>query len=158
MNLQQTETLLHVAGVLNYLKPTSEKPRTDAFEQAGGTRNPAHEAHTVRVHDMRPVAAHLSLDREGFALIDHSSAVADFGDERQVRGIYYPEAERLVAQVTAAPASSSSITPSGGGWQARRIASLACRASPRTGSTATIPPSRARSGSATSWGRKRTTC
>jgi hypothetical protein len=100
MNLQRIETLPHVAGVLNYLKATNEKPRTYAFEQPGGAPGPAHEPHTVRVHDVRPVAAHLSLDREGFALIGHRSAVSDFADERQVRGIYYPEAERLVAQAT----------------------------------------------------------
>src|SRR5215831_5403833 len=100
MNLQQTETLAHVAGVLNYLKPTGERPRTDAFEQSGGAVNPVHEPHTLRIHDMRPVAAQLSLDREGFLLISHRSAITDFGDERQVRQIYYPEAEHLVAQAT----------------------------------------------------------
>jgi hypothetical protein len=49
---------------------------------------------------MRPVAAEMSLDREGFALISHRSAVSDFGDKEQLRRIYYPEAERLVAQAT----------------------------------------------------------
>jgi hypothetical protein len=102
MNLQQNviETLPHVDGVLNYLKSTREKPRTYAFEQPGGAINPAHEPHTVRIHDMRPVATRMSLDREGFALINHRSAVADFGDEAQLRRIYYPEAERLVAKAT----------------------------------------------------------
>jgi hypothetical protein len=93
MNLQQNviETLPHVDGVLNYLKSTREKPRTYAFEQPGGAINPAHEPHTVRIHDMRPVATRMSLDREGFALINHRSAVADFGDEAQLRRIYYPK-------------------------------------------------------------------
>jgi hypothetical protein len=102
MSLQERviATLPHVEGVLNYLKPTTEKPRTYAFEQPGGAINPAHEAHTVRIHDMRPVAAEVSLDREGFALVNHRSAVADFTDAEQLRRIYYPEAERLVAQAT----------------------------------------------------------
>jgi hypothetical protein len=100
MNLQLIERLPHVEGVLNYLKPSREKPRTYAFEQPGGAINPDHEARTVRIHDMRPVAAQMSLDREGFALVGQRSALADFTDEEELRRIYYPEAERLVAQAT----------------------------------------------------------
>ena len=96
------ERLPYVDGVLNYLTPTADKPCTYAFEQpAGGPRaNPVHEPHTVPIHDMRPVAAQVSLDREGFALLTHRGAVTDFADEDQLRRIYYPEAERLVADVT----------------------------------------------------------
>src|SRR5215471_2639542 len=50
----------------------------------------------------RPVADGLSLDREGFALRRHDTAVTDFYDEKQVREIYYPEMERLVAEATGA--------------------------------------------------------
>jgi hypothetical protein len=98
------ERLPHVEGVLNYLKPTADKPRTYAFEQLpGGPRaNPVHEPHMVSIHDVRPVAAQMSLDREGFALLTHRSAVTDFADEDQLRRIYYPEAERLVADATGA--------------------------------------------------------
>ncbi len=70
MNLQEhvIENLPHVEGILNYLKPANGKPRTYAFDQPGGSVNPAHEPHKVRIHDMRPVAAQMSLDREGFEL------------------------------------------------------------------------------------------
>ena len=44
----------------------------------------------------------LSLDREGVALVEHHSAVRDFYDEDELRRVYYPEAERLVAEVTGA--------------------------------------------------------
>src|ERR1700730_18271271 len=96
------DRLPYVEGVLNYLKPTADKPCTYAFEQpAGGPwANPVHEPHAVPIHDMRPRAAQVSLDREGFALLTHRSAVANFADEDQLRRIYYPEAERLVADVT----------------------------------------------------------
>ena len=49
-----------------------------------------------------PWRRRMSLDREGFALLTHRSAVTDFADEDQLRRIYYPEAERLVADVTGA--------------------------------------------------------
>jgi hypothetical protein len=99
---QAVARLPHVEGVLNYLKPTADKPRSFAFEQSPGGPPvyPAHEAHTVAIHDLRPVAAQLSLDREGFALLTHRSAVTDFADESELRRIYYPEAERLVADAT----------------------------------------------------------
>jgi hypothetical protein len=54
------------------------------------------------IYDARPVAAQLSLDSEGLALFDHKSAMRDFYDEDELRRVYYPEAERLVAEVTGA--------------------------------------------------------
>jgi hypothetical protein len=44
----------------------------------------------------------LSLDSEGLAVVKHRSAVRDFYDEDELRRVYYPEAERLVAKVTGA--------------------------------------------------------
>ena len=38
----------------------------------------------------------VSLDREGFALVQQISAVRDFYNEDQVKRVYYPEAERLI--------------------------------------------------------------
>jgi hypothetical protein len=57
--------LSHVEGVLNYLKPTTEKPCTYAFAPPSSDprADPAYEAHSVRIHDLRPVASQLSLDR-----------------------------------------------------------------------------------------------
>ena len=40
----------------------------------------------------------ISLDREGFAVLHQQSAVRDFWDEDEVRRIYYPEAERVIAE------------------------------------------------------------
>ena len=56
----------------------------------------------MTIYDVRPVAARLSLDSEGLALVTHNSAVRDFYDEDELRRVYYPEAERLVAEVTSA--------------------------------------------------------
>jgi hypothetical protein len=104
MSLQNAaiERLPYVEGVLNYLKPTTDKPRTYAFELPPGAPrvDPVHEPHMVPIRDVRPVAELMSLDREGFALVAHRSAVTDFADEDQLRRIYYPEAERLVAAAT----------------------------------------------------------
>jgi hypothetical protein len=56
----------------------------------------------MTIYDARPVAAQLSLDSEGLALFEHKSAMRDFYDEDELRRVYYPEAERLVAEVTGA--------------------------------------------------------
>ena len=59
-------------------------------------------AHRVPIHDARPVADRVSLDANGFALVNHRSAVRDFFDDEEVRRVYYPEVERVVKQATGA--------------------------------------------------------
>jgi hypothetical protein len=61
-----------------------------------------HEAHIVPIHDARAVAGDISLDREGFAVLHHTSAVQDFWDEDELRRVYYPEVQRAIAEATGA--------------------------------------------------------
>jgi hypothetical protein len=98
------DRLPYVEAELNYLAPMTARPRYLAYEPDPGEprSNMAHEAHLVRIHDMRPLAAEISLDREGFELVEQRSAVRDFWDEDEIRRVYYPEAERLIAQATGA--------------------------------------------------------
>ena len=93
-----------VDGVLNFLRPMRDKPREYAYEPPAGVprSNVAIDPHTVRISDMRPIAAALSLDREGFVLVAQRSAIADFYDEDALRSVYYTEAEHLVAEATGA--------------------------------------------------------
>ncbi len=56
----------------------------------------------MRIHDGRPLAGELSLDRQGFMLTRHDSAVADLYDDDAVRAVYYPEIERLLKAVMGA--------------------------------------------------------
>jgi hypothetical protein len=98
------ENLPAVDGVLNFLRPMRDKPREYAYEPPAGIprSNVAIDPHTVRISDMRPIAASLSLDREGFVLVAQRSAVGDFYDEEALRRVYYTEAEHLVAEATGA--------------------------------------------------------
>jgi hypothetical protein len=93
-----------IEATLNYLAPMSERPRNYTFDPPPGTprSNTEHEAHRVAIHDVRPVASRVSLDREGFAVLHQQSAVHDFWDEDEIRRIYYPEAERVIAETTGA--------------------------------------------------------
>jgi hypothetical protein len=96
--------LPYVEGVLNYLAPMVERPINLAYDPAPGVPRSTGvpEAHRMTIYNVRPVAARLSLDREGLALVNHNTAVRDFYDEDELRRVYYPEAERLVAEVTGA--------------------------------------------------------
>jgi hypothetical protein len=96
--------LPYVEGVLNYLAPMAERPINRAYDPPPGVPRSTGvpEAHHMTIYNIRPVAARLSLDSEGLALVTHSSAVRDFYDEDELRRVYYPEAERLVAEVTGA--------------------------------------------------------
>jgi hypothetical protein len=93
-----------VEASLTYLADASVKPQT--YNPPPGTGVPRRLGNygnfRARIFDARPVADSLSLDREGFAFTRHDTAVTDFYDEKQVREIYYPEIERLVARATGA--------------------------------------------------------
>jgi len=96
--------LPYVEAELNHLAPTTERPRYYTYDPEPGVprSNTAHEAQRVRIHDMRPIQSQISLDREGFALLEQRSAVQDFWDEDEIRRVYYPEAEQLIASATGA--------------------------------------------------------
>src|ERR1700738_5716061 len=97
----KTDSLPYVEAELNYLGPMTERPRYYAYE-IGERSNMTHDAHKMRIHDMRPISSDASLDTQGFALVEQRSAVQDFWDDDQVRRVYYPEAERVIKQVTGA--------------------------------------------------------
>jgi hypothetical protein len=100
MGFQETriESLPFVTAELNYLAPTSGKPRTYAFDPPPGepktTALP--EPHQVPIFDARLITGSISLDREGFALVRHPTAVRNFLDDREVTTVYYPAAEAFI--------------------------------------------------------------
>lgn len=97
------DRLPYVEADLNYLAPPAERPRYYAYE-IGPEDRPYMplESHRMKIHDMRPVANDIALDREGFELVEQRSAVRDFWDDDEVRRVYYPEAQRLLAEHTGA--------------------------------------------------------
>ncbi len=98
------EALPWVKAELNYLTPTTERPRTYTYLPPEGTppSTAVPEPHTMVVRDLRSILAEVSLDQEGFDLVRHKSVVRDFYDEEQVKRVYYPEVERLLKAATGA--------------------------------------------------------
>jgi hypothetical protein len=94
--------LPYVEAELNYLAPMVERPRYYAYDAGEVSSNMTPEPHRVPIRDMRPIAAEIELDRQGFALVEQHTAVRDFWDDDEVRRVYYPEAERFIAEKTGA--------------------------------------------------------
>ncbi len=93
-----------VTAALTYLVDTGEKPVTYPSTGGGGVSRwqGRHEAHVVTIHDGRASAEGFDLDRRGFTLVRHDSAVGDFYDDAQIEALYEAEVEKLVEEVTGA--------------------------------------------------------
>ncbi|HSD73794.1 MAG TPA: CmcJ/NvfI family oxidoreductase [Steroidobacteraceae bacterium] len=106
MSLETTaiERLPLVRAGLNFILPSTQKPRSFEYDPpAGMPRTTAfYEERAVAIRNMRSVASGFSLEREGVRLVTAPSDVADFYDESQIRNVYYPEAEKLVTELTGA--------------------------------------------------------
>jgi hypothetical protein len=116
-----------VEATLNYLAAMPERPYYYLYEPPAGTpwRNTKGDRHTLPIHDARALAPEPSLDREGFALAHHETAVDNLYDGTAVRERYYGEMERLVAQVTGATrvvAFDHNVRRGGTGGQGENLA------------------------------------
>jgi hypothetical protein len=90
---------------LNYLaSATVGKPYRYTYDPPPGVPldNITYESHRVPIRNARRIAANVSLDEEGFALVRHRSAVRDFYSKDEIRKVYYPEAVRLLTEETGA--------------------------------------------------------
>jgi hypothetical protein len=102
VTLSAVENLVTVNAVLNYLSPTTERPRNYAYDTPPNVpqSTAVNSAHNVSIRDARPIATEITLDRHGFGLVKHRSAVRDFYSDDEVKHTYYPEAETLLKKVT----------------------------------------------------------
>jgi hypothetical protein len=85
---------------LNYVGPMSNRPRY--YVDDGSRDCLALDPRSVEVEDGRSKTQPPSLDQEGFALIAHQSAVADFGNDDEINRVYEPETRRLLRDLTGA--------------------------------------------------------
>jgi hypothetical protein len=92
-----------VEATLNYLADDSEKPVIYTYEPPAGIPRMTgkSEPRSVLIHNAR-LAEGLSLDKQGFQLVSHETAVQDFYDREEVEKSYYPEIEALLKEATGA--------------------------------------------------------
>ncbi|WP_151632585.1 CmcJ/NvfI family oxidoreductase [Noviherbaspirillum aerium] len=104
MNAHAAQMQQHafVTGNLGYLAPSQDKPYQYMTPPPAGAawHNTDYEQRACRIVNARRVAASLSLEDNGFELLDCPSKVADFNDAAQVQGVYYRELEQLALELT----------------------------------------------------------
>jgi hypothetical protein len=61
-----------------------------------------HELKPMSVLNGRLLAEQLSLDGNGFVLVEHQTKVRDFFDLQQLESVYYPEVEQLIKSMSGA--------------------------------------------------------
>jgi hypothetical protein len=97
-------SLPYVEAALTFVTPETIRARNYNMEPPPGVPRTSaqYAAHRVPVWDMRPIAAQLSLDNEGFELVSHVSTVSNFYDVDEIRDIYYAESIDLLKETTGA--------------------------------------------------------
>ena len=93
-----------VEAELNYLSPSTTHPRTYTYDPPAGEPRTTivNDPHLIEIVNARPILSKVSLDEEGFDLVEHRSAVRDFYNDSEVKGVYYAEAEQLLKRLTGA--------------------------------------------------------
>jgi hypothetical protein len=89
---------------LTFIAPAATKPRVlmSANHADTNARSGDFRALPVAVADARSLPEPPTLDREGFALENHRSSVADFYDPAAVEQVYYAEIAALLKRATGA--------------------------------------------------------
>ena len=97
-------TSADVRAALTFITRSDTKPVFYSSALTGGAPRVLFETerHSVLIQDMRPLADALALDREGFELRRHQTAVFDLYDDDAVERVYYPEIEALLRALTGA--------------------------------------------------------
>ncbi|HEV2649647.1 MAG TPA: CmcJ/NvfI family oxidoreductase [Rhizomicrobium sp.] len=103
--MSQASEPTDVRATLNYLFRTDRKPYSYTYEPPPGVPARYGEVNAVSgiiIRDARSSADQFSLDEQGFEIHSQDTAVTDFYEENQIREIYYPEVEALLATATGA--------------------------------------------------------
>jgi hypothetical protein len=88
------------AGRVNYTGAMSERPRYYANDHSRDVL--VLDEHAISIEDARHRTVPPSLDREGFALVAHTSSVKDFRDPARVALVHPQEIVRLVSELSGA--------------------------------------------------------
>ncbi len=93
-----------VLGRVNYIDPSAEKPYAAYTYEPGGRSetNASFTPYRLNIRNARRRETAASLDVQGFELVRHVSAMADYNDEHALEHIGRAEAADLVKAVTGA--------------------------------------------------------
>ncbi len=93
-----------VRAKLTFIVPQESKPYFESSALTGDQPKVFFdtEDRAVTIHDMRPISDQLSVDRHGFELRHHRTAVDDLYDDTAVDQVYDPELEALLKEALGA--------------------------------------------------------
>ena len=93
-----------IEAALTFIVPQDTKPYFRSAALTGGAPEIffKSEERTVTIHDMRPIADDLALDRQGFVLLRRETAVDDLYDDDAIETSYNPEIEKLLKDYSGA--------------------------------------------------------
>src|SRR5947209_7456780 len=76
---------------LYYIVPTTQRPRSFTYAPIDGSPRTTviTGPHGLPIGDLRQEDGPFTLDEDGFAFVQHQSAVTDFTDESQICNIYF---------------------------------------------------------------------
>ncbi|NNE85653.1 MAG: methyltransferase [Alphaproteobacteria bacterium] len=102
--VQDVTSLSEIEVPIHYLVDTGETP---VFHQTNAAADPItirgnREAHAMTIRNARLLPNDFSLDVEGFAFTEYVTQVTDFYDDAQLKSVYEPEIEKLIARLTGA--------------------------------------------------------
>ncbi|MEQ8666894.1 MAG: CmcJ/NvfI family oxidoreductase [Rhodospirillales bacterium] len=92
-------------ATLRFLAPSERNPVYRASEGGADAQlelDGEFEDHIVDIENGRLASRPPTIDREAFALLEHTSDVGDFYDDRQINTVYTSEVERIVRDATGA--------------------------------------------------------
>jgi len=98
---EQAESATSVTAPLTFFVDTGEPP-VNLVTEKGLERGGEYRDHELQIRDARPLRDSLSVDREGFELRQHDTAMTDFFDSEEIERVYNPEVEDLIKQATGA--------------------------------------------------------
>jgi hypothetical protein len=89
-----------VRASVTYTVRTGSKPVSETGGADGMLRNYAGQfaRHEVEITDGRRAGGPYGLETSGFELADHPTRMRDFYDPDELRAVYYPEMQRLIAE------------------------------------------------------------
>jgi len=95
---------LVITAQIPYTVDTGEKLVNETFGPNNIRRNRSGtvDSRPVDISDGREAAAELSLEKNGFVLVGHKTAMKDFFDAKELESVYFPEIERLIKQTSGA--------------------------------------------------------
>jgi hypothetical protein len=87
-----------------YTADTGEKLVNETFgpNNIRRHRSGTEDRRPMRIENGRLFTAEFSLDRSGFMLVEHRTAVTDFFDRQELEAVYYAEVEQLIKTVAGA--------------------------------------------------------